>query len=278
MFPIIRIRNAIASMLCLLAMLAGCGGGGGGGGDSSGGTGGGTPPAPVAAAGQRLVSSIFSAQLGQQYNLQIYLPAGYQASSQVTYPVIYALDGDFNFATMGSALDGQGIKAILVGIGRSDRRDYDYNIAGSFGFYSFITLDLMPFIEAEYRAKSTNRTLVGHSFGGMFVGLALFMDRGGGKYFSNFVSLEGTYSIDPSTVEIIAAKEQALFDGSGGRLPVTMILAGANCCYYQAAQNLYNKLQSRHYPDFTGRLLQYNETHGGMFAPAFADSMRILFP
>jgi len=152
---------------------------------------------------------------------------------------------------MAGILDAQGSKAILVGIGRSDRRTLDYNISGAPAFYNFITLDLIPSIEKQYRVRSTNRTLAEHSFGGLFVGLALFMDRAGGRFFNNFVALEGTFNIDPFTSSSIATMEQQMFDASGGRLPITLLMSGATCCYYGTTQELYNKICARNYQGFT---------------------------
>jgi hypothetical protein len=45
------------------------------------------------------------------------------------------------------------------------------------------------------------------------------MDRAGGRFFNNFVALEGTFNIDPFTSSSIATMEQQMFDASGGRLP-----------------------------------------------------------
>jgi len=32
--------------------------------------------------------------------------------------------------------------------------------------------------------------------------------------------------------------EQQMFDASGGRLPITLLMSGATCCYYETTQEL----------------------------------------
>lgn len=267
------LKGRHCSFVLLFALLTSCGGGGGG----TSNTGPGATVPSIVVSGQRSTSTIYSPTEDVQYNLQIYLPAGY-ANSPTPFPIIYALDGDFQFSTMAAVLDEQGSKAILVGIGRSDRRDIDYQTTGAPLFYQFITTDLVPFIETQYRVRPASRTLVGHSFGGLFVGLALFMDRVGGKYFANFVMLEGTFNVDDFTSAQIATKELQMFDQSAGRLPVTLIMSGADCCYYRATSDLYDKIVSRNYQGLVPYKKQYFLSHGNMFLPAFTDAMRILYP
>jgi hypothetical protein len=50
--------------------------------------------------------------------------------------------------------------------------------------------------------------------------------------------LEGTFNIDPFTSSSIATMEQQMFDASGGRLPITLLMSGATCCYDGTTQEL----------------------------------------
>ena len=47
-------------------------------------------------------------------------------------------------------------------------RTRDYNLPGAYTYYKFLTPDLIPYIEAKYKVAADQRTLEGHSFGGMF--------------------------------------------------------------------------------------------------------------
>lgn len=235
-----------------------------------------TPPVATNPAGETRTDSIKSAQADTTYNLRIYLPNGYDAAK--AYPIIYALDGDSNYTTIASQMDKLQIKAVVVAIGRGDLRTRDYNLPGAYTYYKFLTLDLIPYIEAKYKVAADKRTLEGHSFGGMFVGIALFLDRKGGRYFSNFVAQEGTYDIDATTTATIAQLEQQVFDASAGQMPVTVILSDSLQQYFVMSRGLNDKLKSRNYQGLTLKLMEYNQSHGGMFLDSLSDSLRILFP
>ncbi len=234
------------------------------------------PPAAVNPVGETRVDSIKSVQADTTYNLRIYLPNGYDATK--TYPIIYALDGDTNFTTIAGQMDKLQIKAIVVAVGRNDLRTRDYNLPGAYTYYKFLTLDLIPYIEGQYKVAAGKRTLEGHSFGGMFVGMALFLDRKGGRYFNNFVAQEGTYDIDATTTSTIAQLEQQVFDSSGGQMPVTVILSDSLQQYFLMSRGFNDKLKGRNYQGLTLKLMEYNQPHGGMFTDSLTDSLRILFP
>lgn len=234
------------------------------------------PPAAAIAMGETRVDSIKSVQADTTYNLRVYLPNGYDATK--AYPIIYALDGDTNFSTIATQMDSLKIKAIVVAVGRNDLRTRDYNLPGAYTYYKFLTLDLIPYIEAKYKVTAEKRTLEGHSFGGMFVGIALFLDRKGGRYFNSFVAQEGTYDIDATTTTTITQLEQQVFDGSGGQMPITVVLSDSLQQYFLMSRGFNDKLKARNYQGFTLKLTEYNQSHGGMFQDSLTDSLRILFP
>lgn len=236
-----------------------------------------TPPAVAAPAPHGVTSTaLLTSSGGVDYPLRVYLPVGY-ASSTITYPIIYALDSEVWFETMAGILDELGVKVILVAIGRVDRRDFDYQLSGYETFYNFITRELVPFIEPQYRVRPDQRTLAGHSFGGSFVGLALFKDRLGEKYFTNFVMEEGTFDFNSVGFKM-DSQEPLLFAASNGKLPIGLVVHGATCCHYAAGSAIYDQIQSRHYEGLKAQKKEYPLSHGGMFVPSFTDAMRFLFP
>ncbi|PAJ72590.1 esterase [Pseudoalteromonas sp. NBT06-2] len=131
---------------------------------------------------------INSKLLNEARELQILLPENYQANPNATYPVIYLLDGDYNFHAVSGMLDLMANKAqlipdvILVGIadkGTDKYRQYmtpealtsplkaqDKGKANA--FLSFINKELKPYIKQNYRTADNN-ILVGHSIAGLFV-------------------------------------------------------------------------------------------------------------
>lgn len=141
------------------------------------------------------VHVIQSEKLARSYPVFVKTPRGYDRAqnSDRYYPVIYLNDGPYAFQIasgithipeFGSLYE----QVILVGISyatgenpRASRtRDltpvvsasYEHVVApgtgGAGDYLEFLETKVLPFVEATYRADPANRTLAGHSFGGLF--------------------------------------------------------------------------------------------------------------
>jgi predicted alpha/beta superfamily hydrolase len=131
---------------------------------------------------------------GQEYELQIMLPGGYERSDK-RYPVVYLMDSQWDFPLVASIygqqyFDGFIPEMIVVGVTWSGSnanpdslraRDYTPSkenrlpqSGGADAFLSFMKNELFPFVEKNYRADSSNRILMGCSLGGLFTLYALF--------------------------------------------------------------------------------------------------------
>ncbi len=119
--------------------------------------------------------------LGEDRSYRVYLPATYRWATNRRYPVLFLLDGQTRFghgATSVDALAASGDipEMIVVGIDSTQRtRDFTPTnwdaVAGGGGadkFKSFLSTELLPSIEKEYRTNGF-RVLSGHSLGGLFV-------------------------------------------------------------------------------------------------------------
>lgn len=154
--------------------------------------------------------------IGQDYYIYVNLPKGYKQNQSVNYPVIYLLDGNAyfdhikNYVQESSEKNKLEKEPIIVGIGYKDAyfmdslriRDYTYPKAlaldsfstsgGADLFYSFISTELIPHMDRNYRTDTTSRTIMGHSFGGYFSLYALLreMESADSKHqvFSNYIS------------------------------------------------------------------------------------------
>jgi uncharacterized protein len=142
------------------------------------------------------VRTIKSTSTGRSYDLYVRKPVDYDKNKQQKYPVLYLLDGQWDFKLLDSVIGGllydKVIPDILVvGIAYSgEHPDYgalraiDYtpvpgDAKGSGEgpkFLSFLKAELIPLIEANYRADPARRILGGHSFGGLFTLYAMFTD------------------------------------------------------------------------------------------------------
>lgn len=157
-------------------------------------------PAPYEITGSE-VREISSEKLGRTYELYVKLPRGYddEANKDHRYPVIYLNDAGYCWVTavgVTSAPFNHGgyEKAILVGLsyakdenaGDSRTRDltpfkatgWRRETGGAKAYLDFLKDDVLPFVEAHYRADPKRRMLVGQSFGGLFGAYALIEEPG----------------------------------------------------------------------------------------------------
>jgi predicted alpha/beta superfamily hydrolase len=149
-----------------------------------------------------------SAIVGQDYEIQVSLPSPLESGKK--YPTVYVLDGNWIFGTVTEtsrllASGGEIPPVLVVGIGYADASaasvralrarddtptpDPDFvrslrervpdlpenaTTGGAPAFLRFLKEELIPFVEAQYPADPQDRTLLGHSFGGLFTLYTLF--------------------------------------------------------------------------------------------------------
>ncbi len=131
----------------------------------------------------------------KSYKLFVSLPDTYHKDKNKKYPVLYLLDGQWDFTNTVSTYntikyDGLAPNIIIIGIsyaGESpnytDLRANDMtpttlsqikNSGDAKTFTKVLRKEIIPFIEREYKASSDNRTLTGNSFGGLYTHYVLF--------------------------------------------------------------------------------------------------------
>lgn len=145
--------------------------------------------------GKRL--TIKSEILNSDREISVYLPNSYNDNNYINYPVLYLLDGrkfinSFSgvITQLSSDASPQLPEMIVIGITSQDRvkdssptnsligytnqEEKGLEVSGGAdNFLKFIQMELIPFVEKNYRTNSY-RTLVGYSFTGLPVLQALF--------------------------------------------------------------------------------------------------------
>lgn len=161
---------------------------------------------------------IESSHVGDRLEVQVAVPSG-RVSAPGRLPAIYVLDPAFNFQTTlaaatwlatASRLAGGGFPAaVLVGVGYPTddlakvmaRRARDLTpteggapeglslppfplgVGGAARFFDALQREVIPAVEARYPADPADRTVVGHSFGGLFALFTLLSrPRSFGRY------------------------------------------------------------------------------------------------
>jgi len=131
---------------------------------------------------------LFSDRVGRGFHIYVSLPEGYEESNDA-YPALYVLDGGELFPMLVSyqryLVSGKDIPPmIVIGIsyGTDDFesgnfRSTDYTAptterefwGGAENFRKFLSDELIPLIETDYRSRVDRRIVFGHSLGGQFV-------------------------------------------------------------------------------------------------------------
>jgi len=263
-----------AALLAVGAALAGCGGGGGSG----------PGEAPPETTGQVVTSQLRSESNGWTYSIQVYLPEGY-ATSTTALPAIYVTEGDApygngrtaetRFDTFKQSMQRRGTQALLVGISGTAQRGTDFLLPGAARYLRFITHELAPAIERQYRANPQRRGLSGLSHGGYFVVAALVLEGlEGSLSFSHYLSTESSYGAHADPVAYRAYVAQL----DGKPLPATLFLTGSrNGNGPGVVTPLYNQLAAQNQPGLNLLRAEYDTTHVGADAPAFEDALARFF-
>jgi predicted alpha/beta superfamily hydrolase len=253
-----------AAALLLALCLAACGGSGG---DS--------PPAtnnnPPQQATLRTLS-VPSSQVGLTYEVTVYTPAGY-ATSTNQKPIIYALDHELQFGVVRQFVELLGIDAIIVSVGNlgAPRRFIDFDLPGAEAYMRFLTLELIPLIEAQYRVDRTRRTLMGYSLSGLAAVITLLEENPSNRYFSGYVITDP--SLQFHTQELYTM-EQRMWDTSHS-LPVT----AHHCSTIGTGPyaDFPNKLVGRGYQGAHYQFRTYTLDHGAVLGPCVQEGLRYVF-
>jgi len=238
------------------------------------------------------VRQLKSSETGRSYDIYVRLPSEY-AQNQKKYPVLYVLDGQWDFKLLdsiqgGLLYDGFVPEMIIVGITYSgDHPDYgalramDYTpvadayIPGSGDapkFFAFLKEQLLPFIESNYRAEPSQRVLMGSSFGGTFTLYAMFSEPG---LFSGYVAAS------PAVVygSEFAFKQEAEYANSHQDLPVRLFLSvGEIEQLAYPVKELMQILSERNYSglEMETRIIE-GERHAGNKPEAYNRGLRFVF-
>lgn len=165
--------------------------------------------------------TVYSKILNTNRALSVYLPPSYYVSNNQVFPVLYILDGDYNFNYVAGLLELQaGIaefmpETILVGISGGGTDTYRYNckpaVAGGKDngnadtMAMFIEKELLPYIDSNYKT-APYKILAGHSIGGLFVINTALKHP---KLFNDYIAISPALWWSDNAIESIA-KEQKL--------------------------------------------------------------------
>lgn len=239
-----------------------------------------TTPATVSPSQKMPQEQFVSEITGITYPVDVYLPEGYP-EAHTPFPVIYALDGQWSYDGYVDILREKETAVILVSIhqGPGDRRATDYLLPGAGDYYQFLTTELIPHIEEQYKIDPHKRTLVGVSYGGMFVSSALLMEAVGSPYFHKYVSADAPF-LYTHRRETIALEEERYQKSPAmpARLLLTSALLNADLGPFDAdVTDFQTRLEERGYGGLEITRKAYQVNHYDVGTPTFADAIDLFF-
>lgn len=187
------------------------------------------------------LDSIYSEKLHEYREFYVQLPANYNANNNEKYPVVYILDGEVFLPTVNNVQSyysgGFTPEMIIVGISNNKNRMRDLTtskVTEMYGmpfeqengeaanFVKFIETELIPLVENKYPVTNF-RTLIGHSYGGLFTIYALIHHP---ELFSNYLAIDPSLDWDnqkllkeaQDILSINDYKGKSLFMSLGGQL------------------------------------------------------------
>ncbi|KOY84500.1 esterase [bacterium 336/3] len=142
--------------------------------------------------------TISSSIVKDDYPISVYQSPLYTGS--LSNELIVVLDGELRFKDIVSIIsektaNGSIAPCLVVGIGNLKERNrdytptkYEYGKGGAETFYKFLKDELIPELKSRYNIQSNQKaTLIGYSFGGLFVHYVMFQNRNDNP-FNKFIS------------------------------------------------------------------------------------------
>jgi uncharacterized protein len=248
---------------------------------------------PKVTIGGSEVLSMHSVETGRDYDLYIHVPSDFEKDATKTYPVVYILDGQWDFKLMDSVLGGLVYdkfvpQMVLVGISYSGENvDYDtlrvmdlspVEEQGRKGsgdgpkFYAFLKDKVIPLVEQNYRGDPKQRVLMGSSMGGLFTLYAMMKDPG---LFSRYMAASPAVTFG----ERCAFKQEAEFAKTHKELPVRLYMGvGSDEGLTAAVKEMMQTLDSRGYKGFVRDFKVFDpERHASNKPELYNRGLRYLF-
>jgi predicted alpha/beta superfamily hydrolase len=254
---------------------------------------------PVAFSLKTERTTLQSTYVKDSFDIYVTLPSTYDESKK-NFPVIFYLDANLKSGnTLRVIVDDfskkqRPIPAVFIGVGHfgnyhvlrrrdlitpyaKDKNDSliseDPNFGQTKNFYLFMQNELIPYVERNYRV-TTNRTLVGHSLGGLFTFYCLFQKE---RMFTKFVALSPALWINDGNIYDFEEKYRrdsavlhaSLFLCVGGAERFNYILSGARKMKAYLAKNPFEGLHLEYY-EFPG------ETHNSEVSLALEKVLPLL--
>ncbi len=236
---------------------------------------------------------IFSETIKDSFNIFVSLPKDYEKTDK-SYPVVYVLDANVAFDILATLmkLQSNGLdcrQAIYIGVGYKDilimdslrGRDYTFpheeefpESGGGERFSMFLENKLIPHINSEYRTKSMENTIIGHSASGYFVLYNMLSSAIANKLiFKNFIAGSPFVGNDQYFVDL----EEQLFSKTDS-LPINLFMCSGTIEDTDSMQIMFSKiLKQRKYKGLNYKSIILNDfDHMDALIPTWSKGLRYI--
>lgn len=252
------------------------------------------------------IDSIYSETLKENREIYVQLPESYNQTTTEKYPVVFVLDGEVLLPAVNNVLDfysgGFMPEMVIIGISNARNRIRDlttsevsmmygrsFNIENgkASNFMSFIEFELIPYITSKYRVTDF-RSLIGHSYGGLFTLYALLNHS---HSFKNYVAIDPSLDWDNQKLlngakdKLLTGnyKNQSLFMSLGGQLHMqnpdvtidNVLDDSSDITLFSRSNILFNEMMKQINPiglSFQWRFYP-NDLHGTISLPSIMDGL-----
>ncbi len=194
------------------------------------------------------------------FHIYVSLPDDYNNTDK-RYPVLFVLDGDISYGIAAGIaryleIGGNIPELIVIGIGygaidksAGNKRNRDYRPGESGGaesFQKFISEELIPYVDGNFRTVTENRTIMGYSLGGLFALYSLFTQPG---IFNKYIV--GSPYLIPENFVIFDYEEQAssTLNDLSAKVFISVGSEASEEKYFNPIDELVSIMQERDYPN-----------------------------
>ena len=237
------------------------------------------------------IRNLKSTETGRNYDLYIRVPGDLKSGKK--YPVLYLLDGQWDFKLLDSIHGGLFYdkmipEMVIVGITYSgDNANYDSlramdytptNVASVKGsgdapkFHAFLKNKVIPLIEKNYNGDPQRRVLMGSSYGGLFTLYAMFTEP---ELFYGYIAAAPAVPFDDD----FSFRQEKQFFEKKKQLPVRLAISvGGAEDLVEPVKKFMEILEQRNYPNFAldTRIIE-GEGHAGNKPEAYNRGLRFMF-
>lgn len=207
---------------------------------------------------------------GVDYPVHVFLPENYFLEIK-DYPVVYATDGQW-LANLYRVLNEKDIILVAIEQGPNNRRQTDYG-EGAEAYFQFVTTELLPYVEDQYRIDPRQRALIGTSIGGFFVGYALLVDDVDAPYFNVYGSFDGAFWFAEERLqEMIKARR-----GLNEKMNVTVFLTGAKEGNDRYVRRFQQDLEGAGYEGLKIISSTHNVKHEEIAYPSIVEMVDVIY-